>query len=644
MTAAQPDASPARGREEVASLAALVERGALSGQEAAWAEKTHRREGGWIGSSLAAHGLVSRRELYGALAACLGLDFVDLLAEPPEAELLHPEQLHSMMSDWWCPWQITGEGSDRTLVVATADPESLPGDRLRDVFNVRHLRLAITTDWDILQTVLSVGSETIADHAASALERARPELSARFGPSLSQKLFALALVLGLLGLAIWDPFVGLATLLWLLSSLFCISILTKGLLFWAGARSVRAERERRLRYVIEHGHPPRARVIPDAELPVYTILVPCYHEANVLPKLVDNIAELDYPRSKLQVLLLLEADDVETLEAAKALRFPDYLRIVILPDGAPRTKPRACNIGLGLARGEFLVIYDAEDRPEPGQLRDVVARFREGDDELGCIQARLNYFNTEQNFLTRMFTLEYSMWFDYILPGLDKLKVPIPLGGTSNHFKVSVLRELGGWDPWNVTEDADLGIRATALGYRVATIDSTTWEEACSVWWPWIRQRTRWIKGYMVTTIVHTRSVIGLYRATGWRGVASLLFFIAGTPIAFLLNPIVLLLGLYGILALPLPNFRLPSYLSMLSLVTLVLGSSTMALLTAMAAQRRRQWSIIGYSLCNPAYWLLHSTAAWRALFQLVRDPSGWEKTPHGLATGPDEPPSAADG
>ncbi|MDA8400842.1 MAG: glycosyltransferase [Actinomycetota bacterium] len=627
------------GPPGAALLALLVQRGILSNVEAAIAEEAHRREGGWIGTSLLAHGLVSRRELYGALADSLGLEFVDLLEHPPQSELLLTDHLRSMMSDWWCPWRITGEESDRTLVVATADPEMLPLEGLRSVFQVGRVTVAITTDWDILQTVLSIGAVPIADQAASALERARPDLSARFGPSLSQKLFALTCVLGLLGLAIWDPFVGLATLLWLLSSLFCVSILTKGLLFWAGAKSVRAEREARLRHIIEHGRPPQPVVIPDRDLPVYTILVPCYHEANILPNLVDHISSLDYPRSKLQVLLLLEADDVETLEAAKALRFPDYLRIVIVPDGEPRTKPRACNVGLSLARGEFLVIYDAEDRPEPGQLRDVVSKFREGGDYLGCIQARLNYFNTDQNFITRMFTLEYSMWFDYILPGLDKLKVPIPLGGTSNHFKVSILRELGGWDPWNVTEDADLGIRATALGYRVGTINSTTWEEACSAWWPWIRQRTRWIKGYMVTTIVHTRSIVGLYRATGWRGVASLLFFIAGTPIAFLLNPIVLLLGLYGVLALPLPNFRLPSVLSILSLTTLVVGASTMALLTAMAAQRRRQWSIIGYSLCNPAYWLLHSTAAWRALYQLVRDPSGWEKTPHGLVVGQDDVP-----
>ena len=209
--------------------------------------------------------------------------------------------------------------------------------------------------------------------------------------------------------------------------------------------------------------------------------------------------------SKLQVLLLMEADDDETIAAAKAARPPDHVRFVVVPAGGPQTKPKACNVGLALAEGEFLVIYDAEDRPEPGQLREVVARFLETPDDVVCLQARLNYFNARENLLTRMFTLEYSFWFDDMLPGLDAMRLPIPLGGTSNHFRVSALRELGGWDPYNVTEDADLGVRAAAEGKTVGIIESTTWEEACSEWKAWIRQRTRWIKGYMVTALVHMR-------------------------------------------------------------------------------------------------------------------------------------------
>ena len=395
--------------------------------------------------------------------------------------------------------------------------------------------------------------------------------------------------------------------------------------------SIVKEEEKRLRKLIEGGGVIRRRV-PDTDLPMYTILVPCYREANVIPVVLRNIEKLDYPRSKIQVLLLLEEDDIESIEAAKSTKTPDYMRIVVIPDGKPRTKARACNVGLSLARGELLVIYDAEDRPEPAQLRDVVDRFDELGPEYVCLQARLNYFNSTQNFLTRMFTLEYSLWFDYLLLGVDKLGLPMPLGGTSNHFRVQALRELGGWDPYNVTEDADLGIRCMALGYKVGTIESTTWEEACPEVKAWIRQRTRWIKGYMMTTTVHTRSFQKLKKTTGWRGITSLILFIGGTPATFLINPIVLAWGLYGIFGLPLPNFHLIGPITALNTFSLIFGNSIMIALSIMATRRRRQWSLVGYALLNPVYWLLHSLAAWRALIQLIRKPSDWEKTPHGLS------------
>jgi len=190
------------------------------------------------------------------------------------------------------------------------------------------------------------------------------------------------------------------------------------------------------------------------ELPTYTVLVPVYKEANVVADLIANLGALDYPREKLEILLLLEENDTETIEAARAARPPSTITFLIVPPGHPQTKPKACNVGLFFARGEFLVIYDAEDKPEPDQLKKAVIAFRRGGDRLVCVQAALNYWNAADNWLTRMFTVEYSFWFDYMLPGLDRLRLPIPLGGTSNHFRTRGLRMLGGWDPFNVTEDA----------------------------------------------------------------------------------------------------------------------------------------------------------------------------------------------
>jgi glycosyltransferase XagB len=368
---------------------------------------------------------------------------------------------------------------------------------------------------------------------------------------------------------------------------------------------------------------------------MYTILVPAYREANIVAKVIEHMSALDYPASKLQVLLLMEADDAETIAAAKAARPPEHVRFVVVPAGGPQTKPKACNVGLALAEGEFLVIYDAEDRPEPSQLREVVARFRQTPEEVVCLQARLNYFNARENVLTRLFTLEYSFWFDYMLPGLDAMHLPIPLGGTSNHFRVDALRELGAWDPYNVTEDADLGVRAAAEGKTVGITESTTWEEACSEWKAWIRQRTRWIKGYMVTALVHLRRPRQLYRETGARGVLGLLGLIAGTPLMFLCCPLVWMFWLFTFLGGQVAGFHLPQWVQTATFVNLIIGNGSMILLSAMAARRRRAYALIPFALLNPAYWMLHSIAAWRALWQLVTAPSHWEKTPHGIVHGP---------
>ena len=256
----------------------------------------------------------------------------------------------------------------------------------------------------------------------------------------------------------------------------------------------------------------------DEDLPTYTILVPMYKEPTMVAGMLRNMRAMDYPKDKLDVKLLLEANDLETQEAAAQLSLPSWFQVVVVPDGTPKTKPRACNVGLEQARGEFLVIYDAEDRPEPDQLKKAVAVFRKSSSKLSCLQARLNYYNPHQNMLTRWFTLEYSTWFDLFLPGLHTLGSPIPLGGTSNHFRTKVLQDVGGWDAWNVTEDCDLGLRLARGGHETRVLSSTTWEEAASTLHAWIPQRSRWVKGYWQTLLVHTRQPMRAFREFGaWR-------------------------------------------------------------------------------------------------------------------------------
>ena len=372
--------------------------------------------------------------------------------------------------------------------------------------------------------------------------------------------------------------------------------------------------------------------LDEEDLPIYTILVPLYHEADVLPRLVEGLKGLDYPTEKLDVLLLLEEDDYDTIRAARALDLPPSFRTVKTPAEHPRTKPKACNLGLGLARGEFLVIYDAEDRPEPDQLRKAFLGFQNVGPEVVCIQAKLNFYNQRQNLLTRLFTTDYSVWFDLMLPGIDYIQAPIPLGGTSNHFKVSKLRELLGWDPYNVTEDCDLGVRLAMHGYRTRVLDSTTWEEACSNLGFWIKQRSRWVKGYVQTYLVHLRRPASHVRTLGIGRTVAFHLIIGGTFVCLLVNPI------YWILTSAWFIFRweglsalFPFPLILWGLVCLFAGNFLFVYSTVLATYQRGYYDLVKHCLLAPGYWVLASVGAWKGFLQLITRPSYWEKTKHGL-------------
>jgi cellulose synthase/poly-beta-1,6-N-acetylglucosamine synthase-like glycosyltransferase len=375
--------------------------------------------------------------------------------------------------------------------------------------------------------------------------------------------------------------------------------------------------------------------LDERDLPPYTILVPLYRETAVLPRLVGSIAALDYPRAKLDVRLLLEEDDVETIEAVRSMRLPASFRIVIVPDGAPRTKPKACNYGLLGAEGEFVVIYDAEDRPDPDQLKKVVVAFAKADPLIRCIQCKLNYFNRDQNLLTRWFTTEYSMWFDLLMPGLDATNAPIPLGGTSNHFRTATLVEMGAWDPFNVTEDADLGIRLHKQGYRTAIIDSTTYEEANSDVYNWVRQRSRWVKGYIQTWLVHMRHPVRHRKQVGWRSWLSFQMIIGGTALGFLLNPLYwVLTTLWALSAAGVIRSIFPGIIYFGAAIGLYFGNFIFTYTNVLGAMRRGHHDLVKYALLSPIYWGLMSVAAWKGLLQLFYRPFYWEKTIHGLDRG----------
>ncbi len=331
---------------------------------------------------------------------------------------------------------------------------------------------------------------------------------------------------------------------------------------------------------------------------------------------------------------MLEADDLATLEAVQAERLSDRFEVLLAPPGWPRTKPRALNIALRFALGEFLVIYDAEDEPEPGQLREAAETFRSAAASVGCLQARLAIDNEADSWLTRLFALEYAALFDVINPGLARLGLPIALGGTSNHFRVEALRRVNGWDAWNVTEDIDLGIRLARFGYTVGVIGSTTFEEAPHRLRAWLGQRRRWQKGWMVTLQTHSRDPARMFAQAGLFSALTVFALLCGTILSSLLWPVfavgLLLDGLYGPLLAP----RTPTEHAWSVLALVVVASGTLSLLwpAAIAVRRRGLARTAAWLALLPAYLVMLSYATWAALFEMMGRPHAWTKTEHGLA------------
>jgi cellulose synthase/poly-beta-1,6-N-acetylglucosamine synthase-like glycosyltransferase len=377
--------------------------------------------------------------------------------------------------------------------------------------------------------------------------------------------------------------------------------------------------------------PEEIAALDSRTLPVYTVLVPLFREASVLNQLVNSVESLDYPRRKLDVRLLCEEEDDETIDAIKALNLPPHFEVIIVPASNPQTKPKACNFGLLGAKGKYVVIYDAEDRPEPDQLKRAVVMFERVGESVVCIQAKLNFFNQYTNLLTRWFSLEYATLYDLIMPGLDARHEPIPLGGTSNHIRLAPLVELGGWDPFNVTEDADLGIRLHKAGLRTIMMDSTTLEEANTQLPNWIRQRSRWIKGYMQTWLVYMRHPLRLIHDVGFRGFLSFQLMVGGAFI-FLINPFFwALTTIFLLTQAGLIQDLFPGWVYFLAAAQLFLGNFVFMYLSMAAGARRGYFGLSPYALMMPLYWALMSIAAWKGFIQLFTNPFYWEKTEHGL-------------
>ncbi|GAB6986926.1 glycosyltransferase [Nocardioides pyridinolyticus] len=607
-----------RSRMQMAQM--LTRSGLITDDQLQRAMLEYSRTGDPLGDILVSHEAISEDTLVAALSEMYQMQRVGLSDFTPDMEVARrlPEPL--ALSYQAVPVAAT---EDLVLLAVARPLEAEAAAAVEEALGAPFRQLlANRTELD--QLIQHVHSRHYAEVSTRLLMETRPEESAHIVISGTQKAtFVMVAIVVVVCGVIWPyetavAVVAACSLLYLVVSFYKFRLTLRAL-------GTHLETD-----VTDE----EVAALDERRLPMYTILVPLYKEAAIVPRLVRDINALDYPRTRLDVKLLCEEDDEETVAKVRSMQLPPHFHLVVVPDSQPKTKPKACNYGLQLATGDFCVIFDAEDRPDPDQLKKAVIAFGRVPENVVCVQAKLNHFNQDQNMLTAWFANEYSMHFELILPAMGAAESPIPLGGTSNHFVTSKLRELGAWDPFNVTEDADLGIRLHREGYRTAMIDSTTLEEANSQVPNWIRQRSRWNKGYIQTWLVHMRHPFALLSATGLRGFLSFNLTM-GTAFVLLLNPI--FWGLTTLYVLTQAGFiqqLFPGVVFYVASALLFVGNFVFVYLSVAGSLQRGMFSLTRTALLSPLYWGLMSWAAWKGFIQLFTNPFYWEKTTHGLDDG----------
>ncbi|WP_019904318.1 glycosyltransferase family 2 protein [Methylobacterium sp. 77] len=479
---------------------------------------------------------------------------------------------------------------------------------------------AITTPTALRRAIFAQRPAAIAAHASDELVRRRPDWAYNAAPAAP--IIALAsLLFGAVVLVAASLPALLMTAVWILVQVGFLALLTFRVAAIGPTSGVEPDR------------PPGQR-LPDADLPVYTVFVALYREAAVVPRLLGALTQFDYPVTKLDIKLLTEADDGATAAALARLALPAHVDVVVVPPGLPKTKPRALNAALPLARGSCLVVYDAEDVPDPGQLRAAAEAFARASPRTACLQGRLVIDNARDSWLTRCFALEYTALFDVLGPALAAWRLPTPLGGTSTHFRTHILRAVHGWDAWNVTEDADLGLRLARAGYDVGDLPSSTIEEAPAHYKAWLNQRTRWMKGFLQTSLTHGRNPLVAVRELGPLASLCALALIPGTVASALAYPFLMLPALVSLWPSRIEaGTSFWSNLPTGAAITVLVSGFVAMLMPAYIGCRRRGWhDLIPFVPLLPVYFLLVSLAAWRGVIELVLAPDRWNKTEHGLS------------
>jgi cellulose synthase/poly-beta-1,6-N-acetylglucosamine synthase-like glycosyltransferase len=578
------------------------------------AQSIQRVEAARIGEILVAMGRITIDQLYGALAMLHKLDLVDLQTLPPSTNWTEFSDVKTALQQGFIVWR----SSSHNLTIAITDPNSMQAIRKR----FRHQKRSI----DFILVKPSCLQKFIADNQGKYLQEQAviccPEaMTCRSWALWSRlKLWGLIAMTTLASLAIYAPVAALSAAL----SLILVTLI---LLMGFRITCILALQKQKGANI---DPPPRKLV----KRPKVSLLVPLFRETAILDRLVSRLDAIAYPKELLEICFIHEENDPQTKAALDALDMPWYMKTVEVPAGQLQTKPRAMNYALDFCSGSIIGIYDAEDAPEVSQVEQVVQKFAVSDEKIACIQCVLDFYNTNTNWLARCFTVEYAILFRIILPALDILKMPIPLGGTSVFFRREVLEKLGRWDAYNVTEDADLGFRLYRMGYRCAWINTVTYEEANYRLIPWVKQRSRWLKGFFLTALVHFKNPVKLHKEVGTRAVLSMLTSTIIPWVICPLAPIILPMWLLSFgFDLPLYS-ELPKWFTNTLVVTFI-ATEIMSLYLGFKATATAQHNHLKpWILTTIFYWPIASLASYKALFEIIVRPAYWDKSEHGLNDG----------
>ncbi len=609
-----PQSALTAGRPLVPLGRHLVNNGVITGTQLVQALHAQKHLGARLDEILIAEGWAQAQDVQDALARQHGITQADLTEQAPDPELAAQMPLEFWLRHRVIPWMRIG----RTVLIATARPDQFETIKaeLSDVFS--GILVVLSTETAITEAIAAEYAHPLARAAAT---RVTPSMSCRTWKAPHRSLWSLV-GLALLAFALLSP----SWILTIVSVFAIISVLGLAIL-------------KLFAFISHFGLPSHsntkvANIYPQPTrnpLPKVSIMVPLFHEKEIAETLIHRLFRLTYPKALLDVVLVLEEQDSITRHTLEQTTLPSWMRVIKVPaHGQLTTKPRALNFALDFCRGDIIGIWDAEDAPSPDQIDLVVSRFDQVDQDVVCLQGKLDYYNPNANWLARCFTIEYASWWRIILPGIARMGLVIPLGGTTLFFKRKELEALGGWDAHNVTEDADLGVRLARAGYRAELIDTVTYEEANCRTWPWIKQRSRWLKGFLVTYLVHMRRPRQLLRDLGaWRFLGLQVFFL-GTTSQFLLAPVLwsfwlLTLGMPHPIQMLLPTnalYAVGGIFVMVEILTICIG------LVAVSRAERR--FLMPWVPTMIAYFPLGVLAAFKAIYELSICPFYWDKTQHG--------------